>query len=386
MKLSVNYLFLGLVLAIILIIGCTQKDNIEAGKFSSIVQKCAGNGTVMLSSPMKFEDIGIVLPMGAMVGGHVTPIDHMYFSPAVFNSKPDTYEVYANANGTITDIGLEQANPDNKYKKFRVIIKHTCDFYSIYNLITSLSPEITNVVGNMSPGDYWGGSIKVKKGDLIGKIGGQTLDLSVNYDKVILKGFIFPEHYSGEEWKIHTVDPFDYFEEPFRTQLLEKNPRTVPPLGGKIDYDIDGRLAGNWFEENTGGYQGGGARPEYWSTHLSFVYDHIDTGHIVVSIGNYGGETKQAAVKNNSPDPKDVSVSSGLVKYELVRYELYLENGRPWDRMSPAKNLKAKNNDFVEGTVLVQMISDRKIKFEAFPGKTASKVAGFTEKSKTYER
>ncbi|MCH8908147.1 MAG: hypothetical protein IH840_13745 [Candidatus Heimdallarchaeota archaeon] len=29
--------------------------------------------------------------------------------------------------------------------------------------------------------------------------------------------------------------------------MLEKNPRTVEPFGGKIDYDIDGRLIGNWY-------------------------------------------------------------------------------------------------------------------------------------------
>jgi len=346
---------------------------------------CTGNGTTTLSSPMKIEDIGIVIPMGLVVGGHVTPIDHMYFQPAIFNSQSDTYNVYADADGVITDIGIEPNNPENKYKKTNVRIMHTCDFYSIYNLLTSLSPEIISITGEMSYGKYWSGSIPVKKGQLIGKIGGQTLDLSVNYDKIILKGFIVPEHYAGESWKIHTVDPFDYFEEPYRSQLLEKNLRTAIPLGGKIDYDIDGKLVGNWFLEGSGGYPERYV-PEVWKNHLSFLYDHIDPSHIIISIGNYGGNAKQAAVKGNSPDPKDISVSSGLVKYELVGIDYVLENGQSWDRMSVAKNLKVRDSDRVEGTVLVQLISDRKIKFESFPGKTAQEVQGFTDKAAIYER
>ena len=44
--------------------------------------KCEGTGTVMFAnSPMKIEDIHSLSPYGQIVGGHVTPIDHMYFEP-----------------------------------------------------------------------------------------------------------------------------------------------------------------------------------------------------------------------------------------------------------------------------------------------------------------
>ncbi len=373
-------LFLFAIVGVVLISGCVGQESggglNESESYSSPTRGCAGDGTTTLSSPMKMEDVGIVIPMGLVVGGHVTPIDHMYFQPTVFQSEPDTYDVYADADGIITSIGVEPENPDNKYKKIRIIIMHTCDFYSIYNLLTSLSPDIIGVTGEMSYGKYWSGSINVKKGQLIGKIGGQTLDLSVNYDKVVLQGFVVPEHYAGEPWKIHTVDPFDYFEEPSRSWLVEKNIRTALPLGGKIDYDIDGRLVGNWFVEGSGGYPASYV-PDVWKNHLSFVYDHVDPAHVIVSIGNYGGDAKQAAVKGNSPDPKDVSVSTGPVKYELVGIDYVLEDGQSWDRMSVAKNLRVSDSGMVEGTVLVQMTSDRKIKFEVFPGKTAGEVSGF---------
>ena len=58
-----------------------------------------------------------------------------------------------------------------------------------------------------------------------------------------------------------------------------------------------------------------------------------------------------------------------------------------WDRDSLVKGVVAKNHENqVEGTVLVQMLENRKIKFEAFPGKKASQVTAFTASAKVFER
>lgn len=344
---------------------------------------CVGSGTASLVvSPMRPKDIGMIIPMGAMVGSHVTPIDHMYFSPAVFNSRPDTYGVYADADGVIEGISAEPSNPDNKYPKIRLTIFHTCDFYSIYNLLTSLSPKILGITGPLGPGDSYQKPIRVQAGDLLGKIGGQTLDLSVNDGKGILPGFLVPEHYIGEAWKIHTVDPFDYFAEPVKSELLAKDLRQVAPRGGKIDYDIDGRLVGNWFVEGSGGYPAQYV-PDAYKNHASFVYDDIDPAHIIVSFGNFGGAPTQFSVENNSPDPKDISVSSGVVKYKLVDTEYVLGNGNLWDRFTYANDVRAIGGSYVKGVALVQMISDRRLKLELFPNWTD---ASFDDKAMLYER
>ncbi len=345
--------------------------------------QCVGNGTVNLTkSPMNPQDVGVIVPMGAMVGGHVTPIDHMYFQPIIFYSQPDTYNVYADADGVIEGINVEPSNPDNKYTKIRLVIYHTCDFYSIYNLLTSLSPEILNITGILGPGQSYQKPIQVKAGDLLGKIGGQTLDLSVNYNKTILPGFLVPEHYEGESWKIHTVDPFDYFSEPWRSQLIAKDLRQVPPRGGKIDYDIDGRLVGNWFVEGSGGFPTKYV-PNVWVNHASFVYDHIDPTHVIISFGNFSGAPIQFSVENNSPDPKDVSVSIGVVKYKLVDTEYILSDGSVWNRFSYANDIHARSGNTIKGIVLVQMISNRKMKFEIFPHKID---AVFDDNAIIYER
>ena len=228
----------------------------------------------------------------------------------------------------------------------------------------------------------------VEAGEAIGKAPG--FDFSVHNDGITLSGFIVPETYIAEPWKLHNADMFDYFAEPIRTQLLDKNIRQKEPRGGKIDYDIDGKLVGNWFEENTNGYFGKTEyqrMPGYWSTHLAFAYDGLDPALIIVSMGDYAGDAKQFAVKGNAPDPKDADATDGIIKYELVPYGYLTDKNENWDGWNFAKISKAYTHDGqVNGVALVQMLESRKIKFEAFPGKTASQVSGFTNNVKVYER
>ncbi len=202
---------------------------------------CEGEGAPykLSVSPMKAEDFSHVIPYGSVVGGHVTPIDHQYFPPTIFRSPPDTYEVRAMA-----DAKLVRYEPHAT--RIRLIFSVTCTYFYYYDLLTSVQ---TGINQKSLPLD-------VKAGDLIGRIGGQTLDFAVWDTTQTLKGFIVPEHYDAEPWKIYTVDPLDYYTDELRAMILSKYVRTAEPRSGKIDYDIDGKLIGNWFEEGTYGYGG----------------------------------------------------------------------------------------------------------------------------------
>ena len=164
--------------------------------------------------------------------------------------------------------------------------------------------------------------------------------------------------------------------------------RTTEPISGKIDYDIDGKLVGNWFLEGTDGYSRDYTNNErYWLGHLSIVYDAYDTDTIILSIANYEGEdSRQYAVKGNSPNPASIGVDNGLIKYELVRYNYFTSDGTPWDNKQLAKGIRIKSNDAVESVVLAQLIENRRLKFEVFHGKVGSQVNGFSDKAKIYER
>lgn len=375
--------------------GETKGLNLVAGERVDN-EGCSGSGPVEFgASPMDPKDVGVILPYGGMVGAHVTPIDHMYFSPVVFHSPRDTYEVRAMADGLITSISERTQNVSDvnsgtpKEAEYQIKFWYTCDFASYYDLITSLSPRLkAEFDAHKQKNNYTSAlQIKVKEGEVVGRIGGQTLDFAVYDYTKILPGFIVPEHYLAESWKLHVVDPFQYFKEPVRSQLLALNARRAEPREGKIDYDQDGKLVGTWFKEGNNGFgETGGQNPTPWRGHLSIVYDSLDPEMVIVSIGDYGGQSQQFAVKGNGPDPAKAG-EGAAVKYELVQIDHYrTSTGQQWDRSRPYNDLKGRPGSAVKGTVLAQLIAPRKLKFEAFPGKTASEVSGFTDSAIIYER
>ena len=346
---------------------------------------CEGTGSRMLgASPIVLEELQKILPMGIMSSVHITPTDHQYFhtlgyfGPSDDKTNLDRFNIYAPADGYIVDIEFHEDH--------RIVIEHSCTFYTIFIHVDKLADKILSSI-KKEDGDIkthvWP-RIPVKEGEVIGTVGIGKFDFSVVDGDVTLQGFVDPENYKDEPWKIHTADTFDYYDEPLKSRLLEKNVRNSEPLGGKIDYDVDGRLIGNWFKENTNGYKGLG-NWNYWTSHLSVVYDALDTSHIEVSIGDFDGEGRQYGVKGNAPKPEDVSVETGIVKYELVPYDHY-SNNKKWDGIEFAKGIEARNSEDVRGVALFQLIEDRKLKAEFFPNKKGSEVNVFTGNALIYER
>ena len=337
--------------------------------------------------PFDLSKVVFIEPMGSMIGNHVTPIDHQYYM-ALDHMLQDAaqiiIDVYSPASGTVTQIQHMSSLPGDdtiQIDDYRIVIQHTSSISSIYIHLDTLSEKIAAVAP--PPGEYAGVDVAVGAGETIGYYSG-TIDYNVVDEDIVLTGFVNPASYQVEPWKIHTPDPFDYFHETIKSQLIEKCLRTAKPEGGKIDYDIDGRLIGSWFKENTNGYAGLD-QGNYWVGHLSVVYNSIDPEHIIVSLGSYNNQPRQFGVKSNSPDPADVSVETGQILYELVDYDFY-DGEQVWDRESLVKGLKLRNIDFVQGVVLFQLIEDRKLKIEIFPYMTADGVETFTENAMIYVR
>lgn len=350
--------------------------------------RCEGTDKPKLTDlPMNIEDFSMILPYGLVVGGHVTPIDHQYFSPTNFQSAPDTYDVYAMADARIVDIGTRQhpgfgPNANLTVTDYRLVFTISCRLFYYYDLVTSLAPDIKVAFDDQGREI----DLPVKAGQLIGKIGGQTLDFAVWDTDKPLTGFIVPEHYGAETWKVYTADPLDYYTDELKAQALSKYIRVAEPVSGKIDYDVDGRLIGNWFQQGTNGYKGvvGEGNGEYWVGHLAFAPDYIDPTHFIVSIGNWPGEASQFAVKDNAPDPATVSQETGLVKYELAQINYRTPSGF-WDRASIVTPITVEPGSITQGCMLVQLTGERTLKAQAFKGTACSSVAGFTD-AVVYER
>ncbi len=324
-----------------------------------------------------------------MGGGHVTPTDHQYWGTPDWHAGP-WHDILSPAKGVITEIQRAQ-RPLNNFPNssiaddFRIVIHHTCTFYSIFIHPKKLSPRIEQLAEFRPDGNAYV-SIPVEAGEVIGYA--TATDFGLYNTETRLAGFLTPGLYSAESWKIHAVDPFDYYDEPLRSQLLAKNLRSALPVGGKIDFDVDGKLVGNWFRHGTS-YSGTGpytTSGNYWVGHAAFAYNHFDPTALWFSFGDYGGESRQFGVKGNSPNPATIGVESGLVKYELAYLEYFLPDGNYWDRRSFVRGLQAKPDVLVQGVALVQLLEPRKLKLELFPGKKGEEVSGFTDAAKLYER
>lgn len=343
------------------------------------ISPTAAPGAVQLThSPMAPADLGDLAPMGLAIYEHVTPADHMYIWGTNRNAPAGTYAVYAPAAGFITSISHRIAFDGFERNDYRVTFEHSGTFFSYYDLLDSLDPALlAQVPGGFPRGGSRSVRIPVTGGQLVGRIGGKSLDFAVVDITRPSSAFVVPDHYLAEPWKIFTVDPFDAFVPTVRSTLLAKALRTQAPRGGRIGYDLSGRLVGNWFLEGTDGYSGASTTAgNYWSGHLSIVYHYIDAGTIVVSLGTYaGGAARQFAVKGNTPLPEAVSSATGPVKYELINMGLI-------DGPTPLLGISGA----VQGTALFQVLADDRLRVEIFPGQTAAQVTGFTAAARVYER
>jgi hypothetical protein len=265
-----------------------------------------------------------------------------------------------------------------------MVLMHSCAFFTIFIHLAELAPEIEKQTGPIGLGGQWfasrNGPIRVNAGDPLAKINGTGLDWSVHDADVILPGFVIPEHYTSEIWKIHTVDPFQYYEEPLKSELLSKAVRQVEPRSGKIDYDVEETILGNWFLKGTDDYNGSPDFPEYYSGHLSIAYGWIDPTQVRISIGFETGIDDDSlcnvcfgayAVRGNSPDPAGIGKEQGLVKYELM------------SRRGP----NHEQAGYTElGTFLVEHLGKRTLRVEFLLGKSPDDVSGFSSNALIYYR
>lgn len=354
-------------------------------------QQCTGTAKPPLTTlPMASEDFAFILPYGLMVGGHVTPVDHQYFSPAVFDSAPGAYPVYAMADSVPHQIATRTHQGQGSYTSqtipdYRMVFSLSCRLLYYFDLVTELAPGLEEQLKASN------GRLSVKAGQLIGRIGNQTLDFAVWNIEKPLSNFLVPKHYDGEARKLYTADPLDYYDAATKAKALAKYVRSAAPVSGRIDFDQDNRLIGNWFQANadgsTAGYAGG-AQNEYWVTHLAFAPHFLDPSRFIISIGNWPKPmgASQFIANEAGPDPAVVEPASGLVKYTLMRPEQQVQ-GQFWDGKSfPAGNINVVPTGTLKGCLLVQMLGAREIRAENFPDQACTTLSGFSTGAHKYVR
>ena len=345
--------------------------------------------TQIIYDPELFDTL---VPMGRMWDSHVTPTDHLYVQ---LNGERERGMVKTPAAGRLM---LVESFPrdqspfwDSSIKEpdLRLVIAHSCTLFSVYIHVGELAPDVVAAVGDIKQGGRWfsdqNAIVELSAGDPIAVLGGSSFDYSLHDETTTLTGFQIPEHYEGEPWKVHTVDPFDYMSDELVAALLPNNARQVQPYGGRIDCDVPGTLAGKWFMDGTVDYGGGGLGTQrYWNGHLSISYDHVDPSEIRISIGRDIGLTFDDcrscggvyAVKGKAPDPAIITVADGIVKYELT------------GRMSVSADNRERtvSDGVLLGTFMAEVVDDTTIRVEFVPRVAADSLSGFSSEAVIYRR
>jgi hypothetical protein len=305
-------------------------------------------GTLSFSvSPIPPADLQNITALGAMnPWGHTLPTDHLYFSHH-FNAGPFApVTIVAPASGVVESV-LSRGGGDAK-----ITVRVTSRFvYAIDHVI--LKPEF--VSGTPLPA-----------GTELGTSTSGVFDFGVvNLDRPLT--FANPARYSRET--LYADNPLKYFEEPVRSQLYARVDRRGSDRDGRIDYDVAGTLAGNWFADDLpperssiGGDMSVGTRQ------LSFARDVVSPDRLRISLGGLG-MTGLWGVPPDAPDFARVTPASGLVAYRL------LETGEPG----------AAPGTRQLGLLLVQMLDESRLRIEALPDSRAT-TGTFGPNSRIYLR
>jgi len=340
-----------------------------------------------------------VVPLGAMVGTHVTPVDHIYiyYPKGTNNSAPGTFTVTSPADGTIVNIEDFQKSNGYPYPDYRIIIAHSCDLYSVFIHVGELQGPAAQAAGDASRNGRWSGSIAVKAGDVIAdESQAPGYDFSTFATKAMVS-LLNPDSYREKEtWKPYTANPFDFFPAAITAAYEAKTLRTAAPVGGTIFYDVDGTAQGMWYVKGTNGYRGVGDEAAkfdnngkiargYWDTHLAFAPHNVDPSAFIYSIGDWEGCPCQFMSKGNL-NPSSVKVSTTPTVVDLVEFEFTAPDGSRMDPTKPVRGYKLKAGNTAVGSVAFQVNADGSMTVEKRPGKDAASFTGFSDDALTYVR
>ena len=367
---------------------------------------CPVTGRVTFTNPpVRINDLLTTVPQGMMVGDHVTPIDHGYIGVKPLATpravRTDYVPVYAPADGEIIEIST-LGSPTS----IRIVIAHGCETYSVFMVLNRLAGALAYLEDDLLVQQRINTRIHLQAGEQFGEQRDNPIDFSVHDGASWLSGFVSPFAYAeGEAWKPYTVDPWPYFSPDLAEAYVATLQRLMPPRWGRIDQDVAGAAAGNWFLDGTLGYSGRtvdafrlattplvggpieGRNSVAWS-HLSLVGHWVQPAKWILSVGWWQdplGDPKQWLIDlaANQRAPSQLTPEAGLVVYRLRRWE-----------MSPG----AINNAYLPigydvvpgpmvGLAAVQVNADGTLSIELVPGALEpSSFTGFTAAKRLYRR
>lgn len=276
------------------------------------------------ASPMDIGAIQSITALGKMAPwGHTLPTDHVYFEhheglPSPYPPVP----VYAPGAGTI-------------------------QFINNGRIDVQVNAVFKYWIGPLALADGIAPGVKVEAGTLLGYHSTYpAFDFAVLRSTLRL-GFANPARYGQDTYM--SDGPIQYFDEPLRSALEAKVRRTGADKQGRLNYDVAGTLAGNWFASDLPVSESGlGGTQYYGNRRLSFARDVYSPDRPRVSLGGLGF-TGLYGVTDDAPAFENVTSVSGLVVFRL---------------MSPGAPQSVPNG-IQMGWLLVQLLSAEQLRIEA---------------------
>jgi len=181
----------------------------------------------------------------------------------------------------------------------------------------------------------------------------------------------------------------------------------VPPRWGRIDQDVPGTAAGNWFLDGTLGFSGRsietfrsatvpltggnveGKNTSAWS-HLAIARHMVQPTNWIFSIGWWRDERGDPGqwlieVREGQPEPSELTPESGVVVYRLQRVGTTVK--QPPESRAPMPINYDVEPWQTEGLVALQVNTDGTLTVEPRPGaQDPDGFGGFSAAKRTYHR
>ena len=376
---------------------------------------CPNSDITFTHSFLPVDQLDASIPYGAMIGDHVTPIDHAYIGVKALQkaenarTEADYLPIMAPADGIIINVG-SLGSPTSH----RVVISHGCGVYTVYMVVNRLTGVLASIAAQVESQSYVQLAQPIKAGEEFGQQRDNPLDFNVWASESWLRGLANPLSYIyAESWKPYTADPSDFFTPALAQTFANVMQRTNEPRWGKIDYDVAGSASGNWFLTGTIGYSGrqitdyadatepvrGGPVPDkntYAYGHLAIAPHEVDDTAWIFSTGwwqNPAGDPRQVflVITEGQPTPDQLTQADGVVVYGLADGQRLNPDGTPFvidpnNSSAPFPVGYTIRIGKAFASVALQVNVDGSLSLELFPDQVDVQITQLSANKRTYQR
>ena len=206
-------------------------------------------------SPADLSGITAIQPRGSANSGEIKPHTFFYVTSATANvavSAP--VDSTLDAIAYYTELGLSQW-----LLVFRASCEVTYKFDHLINVPAAIASAGPAVPGSTTVTSSPTRSVSVRAGDIVGSSRGNleagtpnAFDFGV-YNTTVTNQFVNQARYvsSHMDTRLHSDCPYDYYQDPLKSQFAAKFGTTAGPVAGascgSASRDVSGTAAGMWF-------------------------------------------------------------------------------------------------------------------------------------------